>query len=1216
MSEQRPEVPPQQEQLPLTPAPEEAAAGSPPLFPPGVPEPSDNTPTIISRTPPQPAIGALHGILRGRKLAHFELIEPIGIGGMAAVLRARDTQLDRDVALKILPPEMAADPENVRRFHQEARAAARLDHETIARVFYCGEDQGLHFIAFEFVEGENLRTHLERRGALPVEEALPCMLQVATGLAHAAERGVVHRDIKPSNIIISPNGRAKLVDMGLARSLGVQSDKGLTQSGVTLGTFDYISPEQALEPRDADVRSDIYSLGCTFYHVLTGQAPVPEGTAARKLHHHQHVLPIDPRQINPEIPDDVAAILARMMAKDPGQRYQRPEHLVHHLLQVMQKLGAAPEGPENVLFVDAPLPSPPQSRPLLLGGLAALIVVVIVFFINPVPRPSLNQAAPPQLGHGASPPGDNGKDGPGSAGPGLVDTSPGPERPPPLDAALEVEVASFEQLARFVQTAPLDRPMVITLSGDLHLPPETETVVRGRTIILQSKDRTATGRRPTVWATYRGQAPSWNGLVLNATERIELRGVRVVADANEHARKIAALQLRSARDMLVVDCEFLQGNWLPSSSLTALALHGSGSSPPRVFLRRSAFLGGAGLDSAGPMAGLPSVRLSDVDQGGQDAVLVSGTPTISVEGCAFGPHHALFRLEKGARVASIEFTECTALAGDDWAAVQLDEQASCDLLKATACLFARVGAVPDRALLLDQRAVASLLRHTPDSSNVTTTYKGQQNRYLNLDAVRARADETGANLTPDTFANQLRQEATKDDRVLTADFPLGKDKDRLALLQGDRALDSKNLLAAFKLPDQAPELRYGERLARIVGMQDSPWGRLYDSLPPPDTAKPTAVSRPKIVDPSEKKTDTVRGVYVSLGAALAEAEPGDVILLRHTGVLKVSPTTLLKPGLLTLRADADRHPVLVLDDTRDRDASLFHVHDGQLVLEGVEVRLRPQQDGFDSQSVATLHGDGAVLFKSCVVTLDGRRAPLAAVALADPKDVMPQPVSREGTGPRVAFDSCFIRGEGDLVWARASRPFELDVQKSLVALTGSLLNVENLRENGPDAVPTHRLPVSLSRVTAYLGGHLVRLRSADLKSLVPVIVDPAQACLFVSADGSKALIHLEGTMATDDQVREKVVWKGDQNRYSNFLNMLDQQPSTMEMRMDAVTREKWTDFASDLGSKFVSVTFAGPLWPKARAAELTPDSFRADGLPDVGAMIERLPAPAAESKGS
>src|SRR5207253_8818153 len=189
---------------------------------------------------------------------------------------------------------------------------------------------------------------------------------------------------KPSNIIVSSNGRAKLVDMGLARSQEPQSDGGLTQSGVTLGTFDYISPEQALEPRDADVRSDIYSLGCTFYHMLTGQPPVPEGTAAKKLHHHQHVAPLDPRQLNPEIPDEVAAILQRMMAKNVHDRYQRAEHLVQHLLQVAQKLGGI-DVPEGVLFVDAPLPSPPRKRPLLLAGIAVVALTIFVLLVALTP---------------------------------------------------------------------------------------------------------------------------------------------------------------------------------------------------------------------------------------------------------------------------------------------------------------------------------------------------------------------------------------------------------------------------------------------------------------------------------------------------------------------------------------------------------------------------------------------------------------------------------------------------------------------------------------------------------------------------------------------------------------------------------------------------------------------------------------------------------------
>ena len=218
-------------------------------------ESTDDSPTIVSRTVPQ-LVKPVESepspdVFKGKKLGHYELIGAIGKGGMATVLKARDTLLDSTVAVKVLPPDMAKENENVLRFHQEARSAARLDHENIARVFYCGEDQNLSFIAFEFIEGKNLREILNARSTIPYQEALLYMIQVARGLTHAASRNVVHRDIKPSNIIITPTGLVKLVDMGLARSLG-PNEGGLTQSGMTLGTFDYISPEQALEPRDAD----------------------------------------------------------------------------------------------------------------------------------------------------------------------------------------------------------------------------------------------------------------------------------------------------------------------------------------------------------------------------------------------------------------------------------------------------------------------------------------------------------------------------------------------------------------------------------------------------------------------------------------------------------------------------------------------------------------------------------------------------------------------------------------------------------------------------------------------------------------------------------------------------------------------------------------------------------------------------------------------------
>ena len=359
---------------------------------------TDNAPTVITQnnsrptqpttTPiPLPVTGEAPSIA-GRRLGHFELIEAIGAGGMAAVLKARDLELGRIVALKILPPEAARDPENVTRFKQEARAAAKLDHENIARVYYCGEDQGLHFIAFEFVEGDNLRVLIDRRGQLPAGECVRYMMQVAAGLNHAAERGVVHRDIKPSNILITPDGRAKIVDMGLARYLGSESVNGtVTQSGVTLGTFDYISPEQALDPRRADVRSDIYSLGCTFYHALTGRPPVPEGTAAHKLRAQQNDEPLDPRELNPAIPDELAAILARMMMKDQNARYQSPMELIAHLKGLAERLNigdtlAHDTASLAVLAERRLLPESPRLRPLWVSAVAVVAIVVAAFVVS------------------------------------------------------------------------------------------------------------------------------------------------------------------------------------------------------------------------------------------------------------------------------------------------------------------------------------------------------------------------------------------------------------------------------------------------------------------------------------------------------------------------------------------------------------------------------------------------------------------------------------------------------------------------------------------------------------------------------------------------------------------------------------------------------------------------------------------------------------------
>ncbi|MFN7877098.1 MAG: serine/threonine-protein kinase [Pirellula sp.] len=278
--------------------------------------------------------------LVGKQLDHFRIDTLVGIGGMGAVFRGEDLRLNREVAIKAVALE-GRDPEAMRRFRFEAQSAAKLDHPNIARVYYVGETPFWSYIVFEFVEGVNLRDLITRQGPLSVDHSVYLIRQVAQALQHASDRQVVHRDIKPSNIVLAQNGQAKIVDMGLARVTELdRSSNDLTASGVTLGTFDYISPEQANDPRDADVRSDLYSLGCTWYYLLTGSPPFPDGTALQKLLMHGSKMPEDPRVFRSDLSDSLIAILRKLIAKRPADRYQQPTDLIDDLqtLAVIENL--------------------------------------------------------------------------------------------------------------------------------------------------------------------------------------------------------------------------------------------------------------------------------------------------------------------------------------------------------------------------------------------------------------------------------------------------------------------------------------------------------------------------------------------------------------------------------------------------------------------------------------------------------------------------------------------------------------------------------------------------------------------------------------------------------------------------------------------------------------------------------------------------------------
>ncbi|HBN77206.1 MAG TPA: hypothetical protein DD473_15605 [Planctomycetaceae bacterium] len=285
------------------------------------------------------------------RLGQYVIESRIGAGGMGAVFKARDEQLDRTIALKVLSPSQANDASSIKRFQNEAKSAARLDHENVARIYSIGEDKGLYYIAFEYVEGMTIRELIRRRGAIDSFETVNLLLQIAVALKHTAVAGVVHRDIKPSNLIMMSSGKVKLVDWGLARKERLDEQSlDLTVSGTTLGTFDYISPEQARDPRNVDVRSDIYSLGCTAYHMLTGVPPYADGTVLQKLLDHQGKPTPDPREKNPNIPRELARIVKKMMASDPDDRYWSPQSLIEDLLEMAAQAGLRAIHPDGLTW--------------------------------------------------------------------------------------------------------------------------------------------------------------------------------------------------------------------------------------------------------------------------------------------------------------------------------------------------------------------------------------------------------------------------------------------------------------------------------------------------------------------------------------------------------------------------------------------------------------------------------------------------------------------------------------------------------------------------------------------------------------------------------------------------------------------------------------------------------------------------------------------------
>lgn len=266
----------------------------------------------------------------GARLGKYKVLALIASGGMGTVYKASDEQLGRLVALKVLDTSLAEKPNTLERFRREARHAAKLSHKNIVTLYEYGQASGRHYLALEYVDGIDLYDYIERKGRLAPEESRRILIQAVQALDHAYQQGITHRDIKPSNFLLTRDHdrmRVKLTDLGLARKAG-EEDFRVTRAGSTVGTVDYLAPEQARDSAAADIRSDIYSLGCTLYHMLTGNPPFSEGGLGERILKHLQEEPTDVRQLNPLVSAEMWALLRRMLAKKAEDRFQTPAELL------------------------------------------------------------------------------------------------------------------------------------------------------------------------------------------------------------------------------------------------------------------------------------------------------------------------------------------------------------------------------------------------------------------------------------------------------------------------------------------------------------------------------------------------------------------------------------------------------------------------------------------------------------------------------------------------------------------------------------------------------------------------------------------------------------------------------------------------------------------------------------------------------------------------
>lgn len=1147
----------------------------------------------------------------GVRFDHFELIDCIGVGGMGRVFRARDSRLDRLVALKVLSPDLSKDREICRRFEQEAKAAARLDDPHFARVYYYGEAHGLAYIAMEFVEGENLRKKILARGRLDVGDVVNIGLQIVHGLAHAATAGVIHRDIKPSNIIVTPAGVAKLVDMGLARSFfqGSSAATELTQAGVTLGTFDYISPEQARDPREADVRSDIYSLGCTLYHALTGRPPFPDGTPLQKLLQHQSDPAPDPRRLAPDLPDELVAILMRMLAKDPADRYQRPADLIHDLVALSEWLGIPlpDEGFASEGFIETPSFWERQATWLAPTALLAIVVGAYLYFdrSEEIALPTVEPARVETAGPVAAPTGRAATNSAVEAPvaipiPAVAQVRRVPERADLRKAIDEANPGdTLELVGESYEVRPtLDRrsgkPAGLVIDKRLTLRSANQNLVR---LEIDDERVDTDPTAPLALVTVRDTAVNLSRLVLT---------VRCSPDAPRGVTTV----LVAGGEATMADCYFklLGGPRKSPCAMIELTRSGDGAIP-RVVAERCYFGGGLGQDAVRLDAGVNAdVRLSD---------------------CAFEQYKRPFVL---AGRSKLDLKNISLFVGDG-AVFHVLARGVDHQVVVTDSVFSRLRTAAPQALV----AVSG------DSRGSEAWWRGERNLYHGFEKSLIAVDDR----IVASRADELERWGLDERGPLffaQSDWPWALDDPKNVSSSDQAELVRQNPVSVYRLASATGLLTRGAD-SQPLGVRRGPWGRIYPadqtarvppvaaerSLSPPapkdqqsakakvTTAKPpnaVAESLPTVlvVDP-KVPAGTRQGVLRGLPSACDEAASGSTIELRSDDAIEIRDIKIAAKEL-TIRAASGTRPRLTLSRTtmnRGEPARLFSLSGGaKLRLVGLAIDLDDATGAEGAPLGVELDESSGIEFRQCAIVVGQPSAIGLGPTLINVRSASLRPNGMSGmpvgaAGARIEMSRCDVRARGRVLGAEPRGFWRLAITESFLALDGPIIDVR-----GDVGVVASSEPnrVELRSATIFARDTLISVDAGPARNESPrrlEVVAEETAILGVTAPLTRVPFSANGELGP-----ELIRWDGRDNLLAGYRVAMqrtggpDAPLAVSQTPADWLRQARLGDQNFVLGPTDIAELSSASIWD---ASIPTISSFRRFGWP--GDRGESLGAPPA-----